>query len=176
MALVPEDRKGLALFLEDELRTNLSIAALFRHQALGWIVPGWERAMAERAVRDLGIKARDVDVGAGTLSGGNQQKVVLARWLELAPRVLLLDEPTRGVDVGARHEIYAVLDELSARGVAILFASSEMEELLHLADRVLVLREGRVTGELGRSALGEEAVLSLATRSDAPNQRSSVHA
>ena len=97
------------------------------------------------------------------LSGGNQQKVVLGKWLALRPKVLLLDEPTRGIDVGAKHEIYKLMENLSREGVAILFVSSELEEILGLSDRTLVMHEGRLTGELARGELSEEAVLHLAT-------------
>ena len=101
------------------------------------------------------------------LSGGNQQKVVLGKWLAMEPRVLLMDEPTRGIDVGAKQEIYALMDELAARGVAILFVSSEMEEVLRMSDRAVVMHEGRIAGELDREVLaggeGEEAVMRLAT-------------
>ena len=97
------------------------------------------------------------------LSGGNQQKVVLGKWLALEPRVLMLDEPTRGIDVGAKQEVYELMDQLARRGVAILFVSSEMEEILGVSDRVLVLHEGRVAGELGRGELDEERVMQLAT-------------
>ena len=99
----------------------------------------------------------------GLLSGGNQQKVVLGKWLARQPRVLILDEPTRGVDVGARSEIYALMDELAATGVAILMISSDLEEVLGMSDRVLVLHEGRLAGELPRAELSEEAVMHLAT-------------
>jgi ribose transport system ATP-binding protein len=99
------------------------------------------------------------------LSGGNQQKVVLGKWLATDPRVLLLDEPTRGIDVGAKEEIYAAMHELAGRGMAILFASSEMEEILGLSDRVLVMRDGQIAGELPRERLNEEAVMQLATGS-----------
>jgi ribose transport system ATP-binding protein len=102
------------------------------------------------------------------LSGGNQQKVVLGKWLCLAPKVLLLDEPTRGIDVGAKEEIYKLIDQLARDGVAVLFASSEMEEVLGLADRVLVMHEGRMSGELARRELSEEAIMKLATGSAAP--------
>jgi len=101
------------------------------------------------------------------LSGGNQQKVVLGKWLAMKPKVLLLDEPTRGIDVGAKHEIYRLMEDLSREGVAILFVSSELEEILGLSDRALVLHEGRITGELPRNALSEEAVLHLATDTEA---------
>ena len=97
------------------------------------------------------------------LSGGNQQKIVIGKWLALKPRVLLLDEPTRGIDVGAKQEIYALLEQLAADGVAILFVSSEMEEILRLSDRALVMHQGQITGELRREELSEEAVMRLAT-------------
>jgi ribose transport system ATP-binding protein len=97
------------------------------------------------------------------LSGGNQQKVVLGKWLAMRPRVLLLDEPTRGIDIGAKQEIYQLMEQLAADGVAILFVSSEMEELLGMADRVLVMHEGRMAGELAGSGLNEESVMRLAT-------------
>src|SRR6185437_10264926 len=99
----------------------------------------------------------------GLLSGGNQQKVVLSKWLARRPRVLILDEPTRGVDVGAKSEIYALMDELAAAGIAILMISSDLEEVLGMSDRVLVLHEGRLAGELPRAALSEQAIMHLAT-------------
>lgn len=99
------------------------------------------------------------------LSGGNQQKVVLGKWLAMNPRLLLLDEPTRGIDVGSKQEIYKLMEQLAASGVAILFVSSEMEEVLGMADRALVMHEGAITGELGREQLSEEAVMQLATGS-----------
>jgi ribose transport system ATP-binding protein len=97
------------------------------------------------------------------LSGGNQQKVVLGKWLALKPRVLLLDEPTRGIDVGAKQEIYQLMDELAGQGIAVLFVSSEMEEIIGMSDRVIVMHEGRITGELTREQLSEESVMHLAT-------------
>ena len=109
------------------------------------------------------IKTPDATQFVQYLSGGNQQKVALAKWLALEPRLLLLDEPTRGIDVGAKQEIYQMMEELAGRGVAILFVSSEMEEVLRMSDRALVLHEGRLTGELTRDQLTEEAVMSLAT-------------
>ncbi len=109
------------------------------------------------------IKAASDRQAVRFLSGGNQQKVVLGKWLCLNPKLLLLDEPTRGIDVGAKEEIYKLMDELAGRGVAILFASSEMEEIIGLSDRALVMHEGRIAGELGRAELTEEAVMRLAT-------------
>ncbi len=103
------------------------------------------------------------------LSGGNQQKVVIGKWLSLSPRVLLLDEPTRGIDVGAKQEIYQLMEELAEQGMAVLFVSSELEEILGMSDRVLVMHEGALTGELSREQLSEEAVMQLAT--EAPVER-----
>jgi len=119
--------------------------------------------MASDTIRDLRVRTPSAQQSVRFLSGGNQQKVVLGKWLTLKPKVLLLDEPTRGIDIGAKHEIYRLMEELSRQGVAILFVSSELEEILGLSDRVLVLHEGRITGELPRGALSEEAVLHLAT-------------
>jgi ribose transport system ATP-binding protein len=111
----------------------------------------------------LGVRTPTDRQAVQFLSGGNQQKVVLGKWLAIRPRVLLLDEPTRGIDVGAKQEIYRLMDELAAAGVAILFVSSEMEEVLGMSDRTLVMHEGRLTGELERRELSEEAVMHLAT-------------
>jgi ribose transport system ATP-binding protein len=113
----------------------------------------------------LRIKAPHDQQVVQFLSGGNQQKVVLGKWLALRPKVLLLDEPTRGIDIGAKQEIYRLMEELSRTGVAILFVSSELEEILGLSDRTLVMHEGRLTGELRRDQLSEEAVMNLATDS-----------
>ena len=123
-------------------------------------------ARAEQAaltrLRDLSIKAPGLDAEVATLSGGNQQKVVIGKWLELEPRVLLLDEPTRGVDVGAKAEIYRLVEELTARGHAVLLASSDLPEVVRLADRVLVLREGRLAGTLERPEITQLAIMQLA--------------
>jgi ribose transport system ATP-binding protein len=111
----------------------------------------------------LRIRAPDDSARTGNLSGGNQQKVVLGKWLALRPRVLLLDEPTRGIDVGAKQEIYQLMDELAGQGLAVLFVSSELEEVIGMSDRVLVMHEGRITGELPRSELTEQSIMHLAT-------------
>jgi ABC-type sugar transport system ATPase subunit len=122
-----------------------------------------ETATSERMSRDLRVKARNVYTVAGTLSGGNQQKVVLGKWLLTQPRVLFLDEPTRGIDVGAKQEIYSQINKLAESGLAIVLVSSELPEVLGLSDRVLVLHEGRLTGEFTRSNVSPEAVMSCAT-------------
>ncbi|MEN9678348.1 MAG: hypothetical protein RIS76_4244 [Verrucomicrobiota bacterium] len=169
LALVPEDRKRQGVILEMAVRENLSLAALRRDSPRGFLSRLWEDALASDTIRDLRVRTPSAQQSVRFLSGGNQQKVVLGKWLTLKPKVLLLDEPTRGIDIGAKHEIYRLMEELSRQGVAILFVSSELEEILGLSDRVLVLHEGRITGELPRGALSEEAVLHLATDTLAPS-------
>jgi L-arabinose transport system ATP-binding protein len=124
------------------------------------------RAVARRYVEQLSVRASSIEQEVGTLSGGNQQKVVLARWLARRPRVLILDEPTRGVDVGAKAEIYSIVNDLAAEGMALLVISSELPELLGLSDRIVVMQGGRVTGELARAEATEERVLALAMAED----------
>ncbi len=163
IALVPEDRKHQGLFLEMGVRENLSIASLHRDQAGGFLNRPAEKALCEEMIPAMRIKSAGVDQPVQFLSGGNQQKVVIGKWLATRPRVFLLDEPTRGVDIGAKQEIYRLMEELAAKGVAVLFVSSDLEEILGMSDRVLVLHEGRLSGELLRSELSEEAVMRLAT-------------
>ena len=163
IALVPEDRKHQGLFLEMGVRENLSIASLHREQAAGFLNRSKERALCEEMIPSMRIKAAGVDQPVQFLSGGNQQKVVIGKWLATRPRVFLLDEPTRGVDIGAKQEIYRLMEELAAKGAAVLFVSSDLEEILGMSDRVLVLHEGPLSGELLRSELSEEAVMQLAT-------------
>ncbi len=165
VALVPEDRKAQGLFLEMAVRENLSIAWI-RDRGT-FVDPAAEGAMAGAAIAQLRIKTpHDLQL-ALFLSGGNQQKLVLGKWLAMNPRVLLLDEPTRGVDVGAKQEIYRLMDEFAARGVAILFVSSDLEEILGMSDRALVMHQGRIAGEVPRAGLSEESVMLLATGSAA---------
>jgi ribose transport system ATP-binding protein len=170
LALVPEDRKQQGLILEMGIRENIGLAGLRRHRQGGaFLNRSRERDDANRMLRDLMIKAESDRQLPLYLSGGNQQKVVLGKWLVLEPHVLLLDEPTRGVDVGAKQVIYRLMEEFTERGMAILFVSSEMEEVLSMSDRTLVMHEGRIAGELQRHELSEESVMQLATgRSDVP--------
>ena len=168
LALVPEDRKLDGLIAEMTVRENLSLASLHRDRRAGGLLDrAAERRLAARMIEGLGIRTAGDRRPAGLLSGGNQQKVVLGRWLALDPRLLLLDEPTRGIDVGAKEEIYLLMEDLAERGVGILFASSEMEEVFGMADRVLVMRVGRIAGELVREELSEEAVMALSSPLDA---------
>ena len=164
LALVPEDRKQQGVILEMAVRANISLASL-RRDALAWLFLDRRREaeLAQEMSRRLNVRTPNLEQFVQHLSGGNQQKVALAKWLALQPRVLLLDEPTRGIDVGAKQEIYRLMEELAGRGAAILFVSSEMEEVLRMSDRALVMHEGRIAGELSRAELSEEAVMRLAT-------------
>lgn len=164
LALVPEDRKQQGLLLEMAVRENISLASIKRdRKAGGFLNRARERAISKSMIDQLRIRTPDDGQAVRFLSGGNQQKVVLGKWLAMEPKVLLLDEPTRGIDVGAKQEIYGLIEELARKGVAILFVSSEMEEVLGMSDRTLVMHEGRLTGELRRDELSEEAIMRLAT-------------
>jgi len=163
IGFVTEDRKRYGLVLEQTILNNMTLAGLARLSGRFVTDEDAEAAAGERSMKDLRIKANSVFTVAGTLSGGNQQKVVLAKWLLTNPRVLFLDEPTRGIDVGAKQEIYAQINKLARAGLAIVLVSSELPEVLGLSDRVLVLHEGRVTGEFKRADATPEAVMSCAT-------------
>lgn len=145
----------------------MSLPTLRQVQRHGVLDRQGEARISERMVRALDVKTPSDALPVQHLSGGNQQKVAIGKWLAMSPRVLLMDEPTRGVDIGAKYEIYELMERLSAGGVAILFASSDMEEVMGMSDRVLVMHEGRIAGELGRAALSEEAILRLATGGEA---------
>ena len=163
VAFVTEDRKRYGLILDQTILRNMTLAGLRKLSGRFITNESAEAAAAGRAVNDLRIKAPSVFTIAGTLSGGNQQKVVLAKWLLTNPRVLFLDEPTRGIDVGAKQEIYAQINRLAEAGLAIVLISSELPEVLGLSDRVIVLHEGRVTGAFARTEATPEAVMSCAT-------------
>jgi len=163
VALVPEDRKLHGLLLEESVRWNVALATLLERRRGPFVDLAAERAAAEARAAGLAVKASSVEQLAGTLSGGNQQKVVIGRWLETRPRLLLLDEPTRGVDVGAREEIYRIIEALCAEGLSVLFASSDLEELLRLAQRIVVMHEGRLTGDVARADADEGLLMTLAT-------------
>ncbi|WP_317441470.1 sugar ABC transporter ATP-binding protein [Streptomyces collinus] len=161
LGLAPEERKAQALLMLESVTRNVSVSSLARFARAGWIDRRAERGAARAAVRELSLRPDNPEVPVRTLSGGNQQKAVLARWLLRGCRVLLLDEPTRGVDVGARAELYAVVRRLADQGLAVLLVSSEVPEVLGLADRVLVLREGRVVHTAPAPELDEHRVLDL---------------
>ncbi|MFF9012635.1 sugar ABC transporter ATP-binding protein [Streptomyces sp. NPDC014870] len=161
LGLAPEERKAQGLLMLESVTRNVSVSTLARFARAGWIDRTGEREAARAATRELSLRPENPDVPVRTLSGGNQQKAVLARWLLRGCRVLLLDEPTRGVDVGARAELYAVIRRLADDGLAVLLVSSEVPEVLGLADRVLVLREGRVVHTAPARELDEHRVLDL---------------
>jgi D-xylose transport system ATP-binding protein len=165
IALLTEDRKALGLFLNQPITFNTTISSLqtVSSPSIGFIDGNEERALAGRYVEQLGVKAASVDAVVGTLSGGNQQKVLLARWLNANPKIFILDEPTRGIDIGAKVEIHRVLNRLAGQGVAIIIISSELEEVLGMSDRILVMNEGRIVSEFPREDARRDAVMEAAT-------------
>ena len=162
IAFAPEDRKSLGLILGDSVASNLSLAALPQLSRHSFVDQSAVRSLVDRFVRRLNIRTPDSAQQVGLLSGGNQQKVMLAKWLAMKPKVLIVDEPTRGVDVGTKAEIYALLNELAQTGIAVLVISSDLLEVLALADRILVMRHGILAGELSRTTATEEKIMSLA--------------
>lgn len=161
LGLLPEDRKRHGLVLTMNARENLTLPLLGRLSRAGWVRARAEAALVRETFQRLRVRASSPEAPAAALSGGNQQKLVLARWLAAQCRVLLLDEPTRGVDVGAKAEIHGLIDELARSGAAVLLISSELPEVLNLSTRLLVMREGRLVGELSREQAQPEAVLRL---------------
>jgi ribose transport system ATP-binding protein len=161
--LVPEDRRLSGLIVDFNVRENITLPNLESYSSAKLIDRAKETKAAREACKAINIKTPTPEMRAANLSGGNQQKVVLAKWLTFAPRVLIFDEPTRGIDVGAKAEIYQLIRNLAAEGVSVIVISSEMEEVLGISDRIAVMHEGRVTGILDRAQFSEEAVLRLAT-------------
>jgi L-arabinose transport system ATP-binding protein len=163
LVFCPEDRKRDGIVPVRPIHENINISARRHHAHGGFILDGgWEQANAARHIAALSVKTPSADTPIVNLSGGNQQKVILARWLSEDIKVIMLDEPTRGIDVGAKSEIYAIIQQLAARGVAVLFVSSELPEVLGLADRVLVMRGGALSAEFTRAEATEERVLKAA--------------
>ena len=163
IGFVTENRKEQGLVLAHGLRANLTMASLPKVSGAGFIKARRERAAAAGEVKRLAIRTASIETVAGTLSGGNQQKIVLAKWLATRPRILILDEPTRGVDVGAKFEIYRIIRQLAAEGTAIVMVSSELPEVLGLSDRVMIMSEGRVATTQARETLTPERVMTFAT-------------
>lgn len=169
IGLVPEDRKTQGLLLELPVRQNMSLTDLGNiSTGLGMILKTKEVRRSENLVKRLGIRTAGTETPAGTLSGGNQQKVALAKWLGRTSRVIIMDEPTRGVDVGAKAEIYRLIGNLSGEGISIIIVSSDMTELIGLCDRILVMHEGRINGELDRPEFSEENILRLSITKNDP--------
>ena len=163
VALVTEDRKRLGLFAQMNVRENITVCTLSQSVSGGLVNGRQERDAANGAIDRLGVKTAGTETAITSLSGGNQQKCIIARWLETNPKVLLLDDPTRGVDVGAKAELYRVIDELCRDGLGIIVTSSELPELITVCDRILVLCEGRLTGELTRDEFSEAKIMEYAT-------------
>jgi ABC-type sugar transport system ATPase subunit len=161
IGLVPEDRKRQGLVLQESCRRNVSLPILPTLARFSWVRTLRERALASHFFERLRVRAAGIDAAVGGCSGGNQQKIVLAKWLAAESRVLILDEPTRGVDVGAKAEMHALIDQLARQGTAILLISSELPELIALSTRILVLRAGRLVGEVPRSAASQDQLLRL---------------
>ena len=160
---VPEERQSQGLILPFPINSNITLSILDRISRLGFVRPDAEKESADKFAESLSIKGAELTDPVSRLSGGNQQKVVLAKSLAREPSILLLDEPTRGIDVGAKSEIYRLIDELAGEGKAVLLISSELEEVLSMSDRIVVMREGHVAGELGREEATQEKVMSAAT-------------
>ena len=167
IAYLTEDRKGLGLFLDMSINENINVGVISQDARAGGLLDfGKAKKRADHAVSSLSIRTKSTSINVGALSGGNQQKVLLARLLETKPRVVILDEPTRGVDVGAKSEIYRIIDELAQSGIAIVVISSDLPEVIGIADRVLVMREGRIAGEIAGSPdkpIEQEAIMALST-------------
>lgn len=163
IAYVSEDRKAFGLLQNRPVRENTTISNLARFRLFGFLRLGHERAYVDRQIKDLDIRLSSMQTEISSLSGGNQQKVLLARALAGSPRILIFDEPTRGVDIGAKREIYSFIEKLAEEGVAILVISSEMNEILKLSDRVLVMRSGRLNAELSRIDASEETIMLAAS-------------
>jgi ABC-type sugar transport system ATPase subunit len=166
IAYVPDDRKRSALFPTRTTAQNLSVAWSERLSRLGVVAPGPERALVDASIERFGVRASSPHQPVVQLSGGNQQKVVLARWLSSDPKVVVLSEPTRGVDIGAKSEVYRLVQATAARGAAIVMISSELPELLGLADRIVVMRHGRLVSELDRASATEEKIAEYALGAD----------
>lgn len=163
MIYVPEDRQHNGLLMQMAVFKNMTLAMLERLFPRGWVREDEEVDVADDYVDKLRISLRDLDQPVRELSGGNQQKVVLSKWLMTEPKILLLDEPTRGIDIGAKSEVHRLIGDLAAQGMAILLISSELPEILAMSDRVIVMHEGRIAGEFGKDEMTAEGVIAAAT-------------
>jgi ribose transport system ATP-binding protein len=163
LGFITEDRKDEGLVLDFSLKDNIALPSLYSFTKKGLINDKSEQDFVEMLIKRLTIKTESARTHAGKLSGGNQQKVVIAKWIGIGPKVLILDEPTRGVDVGAKREIYQLMNELTDRGVAIVMVSSELPEVLGMSDRILVVHEGTIAGELSKEDATQEKIMTLAT-------------
>ncbi|QDH20259.1 sugar ABC transporter ATP-binding protein [Saccharibacillus brassicae] len=163
IGFITEDRKDEGLVLDFSIRENMALPNLFSFTSKGFISSRKEREFVDTLIKRLQVKTQSAETPASSLSGGNQQKVVIAKWIGIGPSLLILDEPTRGVDVGAKREIYQLINELTDRGVAIIMVSSELPEVLGMSDRIIVVHEGHIGGELAGSEATQENIMTLAT-------------
>ena len=168
IGFLTENRKEQGLFLEMAAQENIVMATLERDSHYGLLDRKKGRSIASEAIQSLSIRVPHAQVRVGGLSGGNQQKLLISRWVSIGPRILILDEPTRGVDVGAKSEIYRMMNQMAEQGVAILMISSELPEVVGMSDRVYVMREGEIAGELPREHISQENIMTLATGVDLP--------
>ena len=164
IGLVPEDRKGQGLVLDSSVQENLGLVTLRAATRAGLVDRAAQRSAAAGVAERLAVRMAGLDQRVRTLSGGNQQKVVIGKWLLADSKVLILDEPTRGIDVGAKVEIYQLINELTASGHAVLMISSDLPEVLGMSDRVLVMAQGRISGELTAREATQDAVMALAVK------------
>ena len=172
LALVPEDRKRHGLVIDFSVAGNIGLPSLKNNASSGIADFSAQRRDTKKMIEAMAIRTPSENQTAKFLSGGNQQKVVIGKWLAMQPKLILLDEPTRGIDVGAKQEIYQLMEELAAKQMAVLFVSSEMEEILSMADRTIVMHEGKITGELSRDEMSEESIMQLATCNTSLHQTS----
>ena len=163
IGLVPEDRKHHGLVLDMSIKENLAMPQLSKHRRGGFVSNESLSRLADDQIKKLNIKTTDAEKEVQMLSGGNQQKVVLAKWLAMDPSVLILDEPTRGVDVRSKSEIYQLIEEMAGKGMAVMMISSDLEEVIRMSDRVMVMHDGRIVGFLNKDSITEEAIMDMAT-------------
>jgi ribose transport system ATP-binding protein len=175
IALVTEDRKAQGLLLKQNVAINTTVSGLKQLTRFGIIQLSKERALVTRMIRELSIKTPGPNFIVVNMSGGNQQKVILARWLSVGTKILIMDEPTRGIDVGSKSEIYQIMHELTKQGVGVIMISSELPEVLGMSDRIMVMRQGTIVKELSRAEASEEEVMKYAVGSEAASEKENVH-
>jgi len=163
VAFISDDRKAEGVILSQSVASNVVLAVLDRISAGFFIRPRREKRIVKESIEELSIKVSSLEQRARELSGGNQQKIIMARWLQTSPKLLILDEPTRGIDVQTKMQIYQLVRGLSGRGMAVLIVTSDMLELIGLSDRILIVYEGRVAGELAAAEADEERIMSLSS-------------
>jgi len=168
---LPEDRKAAGLFLSMAITTNVEAANLPEVTSGGLVNSNKERTLAEKYVRQLDISTPSIEQEVRRLSGGNQQKTLVAKWLAIQPKVLIVDEPTRGVDVGAKSELHHLLRSLAEQGVGVIMISSELPEVIGMSDRILVMHEGAIAGEVSAAEATEETIIRIASGQDSTHQR-----